>query len=95
MTPGKKAARSRQVNALKLVNQWNALYPIGTAVTVKLDSGEIRATTTRSPAQMLGAEPSRNDPGHTAVIWVEGFEGCYHLSRVRAKGGMPQGRPHA
>jgi hypothetical protein len=90
VTPGKKAARSRQVNALKLVNQWNALYPPGTPVTVELDSGEIRATTTRSNAQMLGADFATQNPGHTAVIWLEGFEGCYHLLRVRAKGGMPK-----
>jgi len=90
MTSGEKSAKTRQANALKLVNQWNALYPIGTAVTVELDSGEIRSTTTRSNAQMLGAEPSRNDPGHTAVIWLEGFDGCYLLSRVR-----PEGGPHA
>ena len=90
MTSGEKSAKTRQANALKLVNQWNALYPIGTAVTVELDSGEwpaypfqrIRSTTTRSNAQMLR--------GHMAVIWLEGFEGCYLLSRVR-----PEGGPHA
>ena len=89
MTSGEKAARTRQQNALKAVAQWNAMVPIGSPVTVELDSGEIRATTTRSNAQMLGAEPSRNDPGHTAVVWIEGVEGCYHLDRVRPKGGMP------
>ena len=89
MTSGEKSAKTRAANALKLVRQWNALYPIGTPVTVELDSGEIQATTTRSPAQMLGAEPSRNDPGHTAAIWLEGVEGCYALSRVRPKGGAP------
>ena len=88
MTSGEKSAKTRQANALKLVNQWNALYPIGTAVTVELDSGEIRSTTTRSNAQMLGAEPSRGDPGHTAVIFLEGITGCYNLSRVRPKGGL-------
>jgi hypothetical protein len=89
MTSGEKAAKTRQANALRAVAQWNALVPIGSSVTVEINSGEIRFTTTRSNAQMLGAEPSRNDPGHTAVIWLEGFEGCYALSRVRPKGGMP------
>jgi hypothetical protein len=90
MTSGEKAARTRQTNQLKLVAQWNALFPVGTPVTVEMDSQETRITTTRSPAQMLGAEPSRNDPGHTAVIWLDGIEGCYALSRVRPKGGMPK-----
>ena len=64
---------------------WNLKYPIGTPVTVEMDSGEIRATTTRSVAWMLGAEPSRKDPGHSAVVLMDGISGCYLLSRVRAK----------
>ena len=68
------------------VENWNLKYPVGTEVTVELDSGEIQATRTRSAAQMLGAVASKNDPGHTAVIWLEGISGCYLLSRVRAKG---------
>lgn len=89
MTSGEKAAKTRQANALKLVRQWNTLYPVGTEVTVEMDSGEIRATKTRSDAQMLGADFARQDPGHTAVIWLEGFDACYSLSRVRPKGGIP------
>lgn len=89
MTSGEKAAKTRQANALKLCRQWNTLYPIGTPVTVELDSGEIVSTSTRSDAQMLGAEPSRNDSGHTAVIWLKEFPACYALSRVRPKGGTP------
>ena len=65
---------------------WNLKYPIGTPVTVEMDSGEIRATTTRSVAWMLGAEPSRKDPGHSAVVLMDGISGCYLLSRVRARG---------
>ena len=61
---------------------------INRVYTVEMDSGEIRATTTRSNAQMLGAEPSRGCPGHTAVIFLEGITGCYNLSRVRPKGGL-------
>ena len=71
---------------VRAVETWNEHHPIGTDVSVETDSGEIRATKTRSEAQMLGAEPSRNDPGHTAVIFLEGVTGCYLLSRVRAKG---------
>ena len=88
MTSAEKAARTRQIHELRAVAQWNALVPIGSPVSVEMDSGEIRATTTRSNAQMLGAEPSRGCPGHTAVIFLEGITGCYNLSRVRPKGGL-------
>jgi hypothetical protein len=71
---------------IEACRKWNELHPIGTPVTVELDTGEIRATKTRGPAEMLGAEPARNNPGHTAVISLEGISGCYLLSRVRAKG---------
>jgi len=83
------AAPSKKTQQIQLlqVENWNLKHPVGTEVTVELDSGEIRATKSRSKAQMLGAEPSRNDPGHTAVIFLEGISGCYLLSRVRAKGG--------
>lgn len=56
------------------VARWNAANPVGTPVKVEMDSGEIRETRTRAPAGILG--------GHTAVIWVDGIEGCYLLSRV-------------
>jgi len=75
---------------VRAVEKWNEGHPIGTEVSVEMDTGELRATKTRSKAQMLGVEPSRNDPGHTAVIFLEGISGCYLLSRVRAKG-----EPHA
>jgi len=79
--------KQKLINAqLAAVAAWNEKHPVGTEVTVELDSGEIRATTTRSAAQMLGAEPSKNNPGHTAVIFLDGISGCYLLSRVRAKG---------
>jgi len=71
---------------LRAVKNWNESHPIGTEVSVEMDSGELRETKTRSAAQMLGAEPSRGDLGHTAVIFLEGISGCYLLSRVRAKG---------
>jgi hypothetical protein len=43
---------------------------------VRLDSGEVRETRTRSTAMLLS--------GHTAVIWLEGIAGCYALECVTA-----------
>jgi alpha-ketoglutarate-dependent taurine dioxygenase len=81
--PHKPPSVKQQLEACR---KWNESHPIGTPVTVELDSGEIRATKTLSQAGMLGSELSRKDPGHTAVIFLEGLAGCYLLSRVRAKG---------
>lgn len=53
---------------------WNRLYPVGTAVVLTKDNGDTVETTTRAPAKMLG--------GHTAVIWLDGFGGCWALDRV-------------
>ena len=55
---------------------WNAKHPVGTAVKVRRDNGEIQDTKTRAPAEMLS--------GHTAVIWLDGISGCYLLDRVSA-----------
>jgi hypothetical protein len=60
----------------KLVDGWNEKYEVGQAVTVRMDSGELRRTRTRSRAQLLS--------GHTGVIWVEDISGCYLLERVQA-----------
>jgi len=54
--------------------RWNAENPVGTAVNVVMDNGDIRETVTKTRAQILG--------DHTAVIWLEGIGGCYLLSRV-------------
>lgn len=56
------------------VDLFNANHPIGQSVSVKLDNGERRVTTTRSQASVLS--------GHTAVIWLDGISGCYALDRV-------------
>lgn len=53
---------------------FNEAYPVGSPVHVKMDSGELRDTVTRSNAEVLG--------GHSAVIWLEGISGCYLLDRV-------------
>lgn len=61
----------------KEVMAWNERYPPGTPVRVRLDSGEVLETKTRSDAQMLG--------GHTAVVWLDGIAGAYLLERVTAE----------
>ena len=55
-------------------DKFNAAHPVGTAVSVQLDGGEVRETVTTSEAQVMG--------GHTAVIWLDGISGCYDLERV-------------
>ena len=57
-------------------DKFNAAHQIGAAVSVKLDSGEVRETVTNSEAQVMG--------GHSAVIWLDGVSGCYDLERVTA-----------
>jgi hypothetical protein len=57
-------------------DEFNAANQVGAAVTVQLDSGEVRETVTTSEAQVLS--------GHTAVIWLMGVSGCYALDRVTA-----------
>ena len=55
-------------------DKFNATNQVGVAVTVRLDSGEVRETITTSEAQVLS--------GHSAVIWLDGIRGCYLLDRV-------------
>lgn len=50
------------------VEIWNLKNPPGTRVRVRMDSGEIRETTTRGQAYMLA--------GHTAVAAVDGISSC-------------------
>jgi hypothetical protein len=57
-------------------DKFNAAHQVGAAVSVELDSSEIRKTVTTSEAQVLS--------GHTAVIWLDGISGCYDLERVTA-----------
>jgi hypothetical protein len=59
-----------------MVVAWNKAHPVGCEVEVTRDLGETVRTRTRSAAQMLG--------GHTAVVWLDGFCGCYALERVKA-----------
>lgn len=66
----KKALEKMQ----KQCSDFNSRAPVGTAVKVKMDSGEIRETVTTSAAEILS--------GHSAVIWLRGISGCYLLDRV-------------
>ena len=56
------------------VDLFNGACPVGGKVTVRLDSGEVRETVTRSAAYILS--------GHTPVVFLEGVRGCYLLDRV-------------
>lgn len=58
-------------------DNWNRLYPVGTEVIRTDDFGKTHLTKTRSQAQVLS--------GHTAVIWVEGYTGCYRLDRIQPR----------
>lgn len=73
----RKIPETRQLQAQ--CDAFNRAHPIGTPVTLTFDLGneleETVETKTRSAAQILG--------GHTAVIWVEGYAGCYELDRVQ------------
>lgn len=55
-------------------DKFNNANPVGAAVSVLLDGGEVRQTVTTSEAQVLS--------GHSAVIWLQGIVGCYLLDRV-------------
>ncbi len=57
----------------KQCDDFNLRYSYGTKGYLHMDSGEKKATHTRSVAQVLS--------GHTAVIWVNGVSGCYMLDR--------------
>ncbi|WP_203452787.1 hypothetical protein [Rhizobium sp. rho-13.1] len=85
-------AQSSRQNPQIAVDEFNARYPVGVAVSVKLDNGETKETKTRDKAGVLG--------GHSAVIWLDGITGCYLLDRVTVrptpalktsiKNGLPQ-----
>ena len=70
--PARKSAAQLQAAC----DKFNAAHQVGAAVSVELDSGEVRETVTTSEAQVLS--------GHSAVIWLKGISGCYLLERVTA-----------
>ena len=63
-----------QTQLQKKVEQFNSIYPIGSDVDIKLDSGEIVHTDVIGEGFILG--------GHSAMGWFEGISGCYSLDRV-------------
>ena len=59
----------------RLVDDFNRRFPVGAAVLLRTDSGDVE-TIVRNPAEILS--------GHTAVGWFEGVSGCYDIEgRVR------------
>lgn len=56
----RKHSKAVQLQLLQVEN-WNLKHAVGASVFVTLDSGERRATRTRSEAQMFGAAPSKGD----------------------------------
>jgi len=65
------------ISPAKLAEKWNRYFPIGTRVRywsgVREGSGKISIT--RTQAEVLG--------GHTAVVWIDGYDSCVALSHVR------------
>lgn len=61
----------RGKRALREASAWR--HAAGTVVDVRLDSGKVLRTRTRSEATVVC---------DTAVIWVDGISGCYALERV-------------
>lgn len=61
----------------KIVDRFNAEFPVGTPVILRKDTGEVE-TEVRAPAEVLG--------GHSAVGWFRDVSGCYSIEdgRVRA-----------
>lgn len=65
----------------KIVDSFNAKFPVGSPVVLRKDSGIVE-TTVRAPAEILG--------GHSAVGWFDGIVGCYAIDgRVSAPGSKP------
>lgn len=56
------------------VENWNLMYPVGTEVDLRKDSGEVMRTKTRTAAEVSAS-------GH-AVCWFEKVSGYYLLDRA-------------
>jgi hypothetical protein len=63
----------RMLAQKRAVAAWNAAHAPGAPVRVRMDSGEVRETVTRSSAALVSEH---------AVVWLEGIVGCYALSHV-------------
>lgn len=75
--------KTAQIAAFQVEN-WNLKYPVGTPVTLRLDSGNILMTRTRYPAYLAHS-------GH-AVCFFEGVTGYYLLDRATPIEGRPEVR---
>jgi hypothetical protein len=76
----------RQAWLEKQCRNWNANYPVGTAVKYFpiLGDEEFRLRRTRTEAQVLS--------GHTSVVWLAGESGCVCLDNCSPiEGSAPQG----
>lgn len=71
----KKQQQSMRLAELEVEN-WNLKHPVGTAVRLRKDSGDVIETKTRYPAYI-------SDSGH-AVCFFEGVSGYYLLDRAEA-----------
>jgi hypothetical protein len=61
---------------LKLVNDFNREFPVGTKVILRKDTAEVE-TTVRYAAEMLS--------GHSPVAWFTGVSGCYSIEDNRVR----------
>jgi hypothetical protein len=64
------------VSAEKLAAKWNKEWPVGKIVRywTGVREGIGKMGKTRTEAMVLG--------GHTAVVWIEGYDSCVALSHV-------------
>jgi len=68
--------RAQQVAlAARLDAEWNAAFPVGTAVTVTRDNGTVEHIRTRSVAWQL--------PSGSPIVLLDGISGGYLLTRVK------------
>lgn len=64
-----------QKNLQKIVDDWNAKHPIGTAVVLRRGNQDFH-TRTRAAAELLD--------GHIPVVHVDGLSGRYALGHITA-----------
>ena len=76
-----KASSLKKLHSI--VQKFNRQFPVGAAVMLRKDSGEV-ATTVRAPAEILG--------GHSAVAWFTGVSGAYSIENKRVRP-MPVAKP--
>jgi hypothetical protein len=67
---------TRAKKAQAEVDAWNRQHQPGALVYLTKDDGTMHETRTTTNAQLLG--------GHSAVVWLFGFPGCWALHRVTA-----------